>query len=455
MIPPAPFDLAPVGALLAIGALLALGPLTWLRLRNGPLGAAGWLRGLTWVTLFLTFDLVLFGAFTRLSDSGLGCPDWPGCYASASPFGAGARIDLEQRAMPTGPVTHVKAWIEMVHRYFATGVGALIALLAVLNWRAARRGVAGASPRWALLTLVWVCMQGAFGALTVTMKLYPAIVALHLLGGIGLLVLLTIQAQAHAAPGPGPGAVPPPPVEGVMASRASASSTSAWSKSASGSSASSSSISSTSTSNLRASGPRTASTSAFDRSRPFVMALWLLAVLGLVQIALGAWVSTNYAVLACRDFPTCQGAWWPPMDFARGFQLRRELGFGADGSYLPFAALTAIHVAHRLGAAVVLAAIALLAWRLRRSEVAALRRLAVALGALGLWQLASGIGNVVLGWPLAAAGAHTGGAAALAVVLTLLTVRINRNRQAAVATSDAAAAAERGRSATLPASLPS
>jgi len=140
-----------------------------------------------------------------------------------------------------------------------------------------------------------------------------------------------------------------------------------------------------------------------------------------VQIALGAWVSSNYAVLACSDFPTCQGSWWPAMDFAEGFVVRRPLGAGSDG-YLPFAALTAIHVAHRLGALVLAGAVVAFAWRLYRAG-AGTRRWALALLALIAWQAASGLGNVLLGWPLAAAVAHTAGAAALVIVLTVLLVR--------------------------------
>ncbi len=365
---PAPYDLAPLGAILFVGLALALLPLAWVWRNTSPRGPGGRLRALTWVTLFLTFDLVLFGAFTRLTDSGLGCPDWPGCYGSVSPVGAAPHIASAQAATPTGPVTHGKAWIEMTHRYLATGVGALITFLAVASWIAARRGHAFASPWWATLTLGWVCLQGAFGALTVTMKLYPAIVTLHLLGGIGLLVLLTVQAR------------PVDPARSAVMPGA-----------------------------LRA-------------------GVWLVALLAAAQIALGGWVSTNYAVLACRDFPTCQGAWWPPMDFSAGFSLLRGLGLDADGGYLPFAALTAIHVTHRVGAGVVLLAIALLAWRLWRSSAPQGRRWARLLVAVGLWQFATGLSNVVLGWPLAAAVAHTGGAGALAVLLTVLLSRTARSR---------------------------
>ena len=177
-------DLSPALRVVLLGVVVALGPLAWVWVRNRNASPARRLQALTLLTLFLTFDLVLFGAFTRLTDSGLGCPDWPGCYGSASPSGAVAQISQAQAEMPTGPVTHGKAWIEMVHRYLATGVGLLIATLAVSTWAARRRGVLPVEPWLALLTLGWVCLQGAFGALTVTRKLFPAIVTLHLLGGL-------------------------------------------------------------------------------------------------------------------------------------------------------------------------------------------------------------------------------------------------------------------------------
>ena len=359
------YDLKPIAWLLAVGVLLALGPLVWVWRRNAGAAAARRLHALTVLTLFLTFDLTLFGAFTRLTDSGLGCPDWPGCYGNASPFGARHEIHVAQAAMPDGPVTHGKAWVEMTHRYLATGVGVLIVAMALLSWavwRGDRRAgrPSAVSPWWASATLVWVCLQGAFGALTVTWKLFPAIVTLHLMGAVVLLALLCIQAvryqQAATQRLPTPLASP---LRGLL-----------------------------------------------------VAATALLAL----QIALGGWVSTNYAVLACTQFPTCQGSWWPPMDFAQGFQLWRHLGETAAGSPIDFAALTAIHYVHRLMAYLVFVAIGLLAWRLRR--IRPLRAQSRWLAGLALLQLASGLGNVLLGWPLAAALLHTGGAAALAVVLT-------------------------------------
>jgi cytochrome c oxidase assembly protein subunit 15 len=154
-----------------------------------------------------------------------------------------------------------------------------------------------------------------------------------------------------------------------------------------------------------------------------------VAALAVLQIALGGWVSTNYAVLACSDFPTCQGSWWPAMDFARGFTLQRALGTDGDGTWLTFAALTAIHYAHRLLAYIVLAALALLAWRLHALGDEASRRWARVLAAIALWQLATGLSNVLLGWPLAGAVAHTGGAAALTLALTLMIARSLRWRR--------------------------
>lgn len=363
---PALVDLSPTAWLMLKGVLLAVLPLWWVWRRQPHATPAQRLRLLTVVTLFLTFDLVLFGAFTRLTDSGLGCPDWPGCYGAASPIGAHADISAAQAAMPSGPVTFPKAWIEMIHRYLATGVGVLIIVLAVQTWRQRRQ--VPVSPLWPMLTLVWVCVQGAFGALTVTMKLFPAIVTLHLLFGLGLLALLRAQAVQYARADQSWPVVP--------------------------------------------------------MQRNSVWMLWLVFVLLWLQIALGGWVSTNYAVLACTEFPMCQGSWWPPMDFATGFQWWRELGLDRSGAAIPFAALTAIHMAHRAFAVLVIVALCWAAWQLWRAD-ATLGPQARWLAMGAAWQLGTGLSNVVLDWPLLAAVAHTGGAAALVVVLTgaLLSVR--------------------------------
>jgi heme a synthase len=351
-------DLAPSLRLLLLAGSIALLPLGWVWMRQRGAGAQAQLAALTALIVFLTFDLIVFGSFTRLSDSGLGCPDWPGCYGHASPIGAASDIHAAQTAMPSGPVTFSKAWIEMIHRYLAMTVGALILVLTLASWAWRRR--LPLSPWWATATLAWVIVQGLFGKYTVTLKLYPAVVTLHLLGGLLLLALLVAQHQA-----------------------------------------------------LRG---------RSLRWPPF--ARWLLVdvfLLVVLQVALGAWVSSNYAVLACSGFPQCNGSWWPAMDFGHGFTLRRELGLAGDGSFLPVEALVAIHMSHRLFA--LLAGAALLALAHVLWHRLGQRRAALAVLALTLWQVASGLSNVVLGWPLVAALGHSAGAAALVVVLSSLLAR--------------------------------
>ena len=346
-------------------------------------------RKLLFFAAFLTFDLIMFGAFVRVTDAGLGCPDWPGCYGKITPLGALETIRAEAAERPHGPVTEFKAWVEMLHRYVAAGLGLIVIALAVMATRLARRareaaalagtraagsgsggaGVGGAlsggaPPGVALawFTLAWIILQGIFGAWTVTLKLKPLVVTAHLLGGMILFGLLLAQATRVAGH---------PPV-------------------------------------------------SREAGRYVGWAALALAML-FVQIALGGWVSTNYATLACRDFPTCQGAWWPTMDFEAGFELWRRLGVSGDGQALPFAALTAIHYAHRLFAYAVFLVVGGVAWRIRR--VAGLERVgAWLLGVLAL-QLATGLTNIFLDWPLAAAVLHTGGAAALLGLLLVLNFR--------------------------------
>jgi cytochrome c oxidase assembly protein subunit 15 len=347
------FNLGPVFKLLLLAAVVAMGPLAWVWLRHRHHDVPQRVHQLTALTLFLCFDLVLFGSFTRLSDSGLGCPDWPGCYGHMSPLGAGEAIQAAQSAMPTGPVTLSKAWIEMIHRYLAMTVGVLILTLAVFSWKRDRTLWA-----WPTLTLVWVCVQGAFGALTVTMKLFPAIVSLHLLGGMLLLVLLLMQLlrQRHAL----------------------------WAES--------------------------------RLALPTSVRWWLMATVGLLllQVVMGAWVSSNYAVMACDTYPKCQGAWWPEMNFDKGFELWRHLGVDGLGEALPFQALTAIHFVHRWHAVPVAL---LLLW-----SAFLLHKHGLTLQAKGLWlllllQFITGVSNAVLGWPLLAALLHTASAAGLLMLL--------------------------------------
>ena len=353
-------DFSPALRLLLLAAVGALLPLAWVWLRQRQADSRARLAMLTAVTLFLTFDLIVFGSFTRLSDSGLGCPDWPGCYGHASPIGADAPIAQAEAAMPTGPVTETKAWIEMIHRYLAMVVGALCLVMAAASWR--QRHLLPHSPWWPTVTLVWVIVQGLFGKFTVTLKLYPAIVTLHLLGGLVLLGLLAVQREAFLG--------------------------------------------------------RKLSISPGLRRAAQVT----LAVLA-VQIALGGWVSTNYAVLACSGFPSCNGQWWPAADWQQGFTVLRHLGHTADGDLLPFGALVAIHWAHRLFAVVAAGALVALAIALWRAGDNQQRTWGRALMLLTGLQLATGLSNVVLQWPIVAALLHSAGAAALVLVLVLMLAR--------------------------------
>lgn len=354
--------------LAALGILAALLPLTivWVS------GDTDKYRKLVWVTLFLTFDLIMFGAFTRLTDSGLGCPDWPGCYGHANPLQAHADISAAETAMPTGPVTVIKAWIEMIHRYLAMGIGVLIVSMTAISWRKwlqSGRQEIKFSPLFPSLLLAFVCVQGAFGAWTVTMKLQPVIVTVHLLLGMGLLALLTWFGTRL-------GDHPPTPK------------------------------------------------SAAALRLPTTLAIWLL----LLQIALGGWVSTNYAALACTDFPLCNGALLPQMDFYNGFTIWRDLGMTAHGDYIPFAALTAIHWMHRAFAFVVATLIAWLA--LRSFKIETLHKTARWLLIAVVLQFSMGIATVLLQLPLLLAVAHNGGAALLLMLLVMLhnKIRITTDR---------------------------
>ncbi len=332
-------------------------------------------RRLLWLTLFITFDLIVFGAFVRLADAGLGCPDWPGCYGSFTPLGAMDEIRAEVAVLPDGPVTVFKAWVEMLHRYVASGLGLLVIALLLMTWRWRRQErLAGHAGRYAdgsfspslllaALTLVWIILQGLFGMWTVTLRLQPAVVTAHLFGAMVLFMALMAQWNRVAAQ---------PVVEAG--------------------------------------------------ARSLRIGARVVLVLILCQIVLGGWVSSNYAALACQEFPSCQGSFWPDMDLRAGFEIWRPLGMRANGELLPFAALTAIHYVHRLMAYGVFLVAGGLAWRLYR--LPGLRRLAQGLVlVLGL-QLLTGLANVFLGWPLLAALLHSAGAAALVALAFMIDFRV-------------------------------
>ena len=291
--------------------------------------------------------VVVLGAYTRLVDAGLGCPDWPGCYGHLGVPASGDEIARAEAAFPWLPVDAEKAWTEMVHRYAATALGfAILLILAVtlknrLPWRLP-----------AALTAL-VVAQGAFGAWTVTLKLWPQVVTIHLLGGfatLGLLWLLAIVVRRPAWQ------VPP------------------------------------------------------TRNRLATIALGILVA----QVALGGWLTSNYAALACPDFPTCHGEWLPSMDFRAGFNVLQSIGPNYLGGLLSSDARVAIHIAHRIGAVAVLLTAGVLAVRLGN------RPLGWMLGGVLAAQLALGIANVAFALPLAVAVLHNAGAAALLLVLVAI-----------------------------------
>ena len=319
---------------------------------------------LNWVLVFMTFDLIVFGAFTRLTDSGLGCPDWPGCYGTSNPLHALGDIVQAENALPSGPVTVMKAWIEMIHRYLAMTVGALIVVQLALA--ASKVKSLGRGPLLGSIGLfLLVCLQGAFGAWTVTLKLQPIIVTTHLMLALVLLACLTAYAQQS------------------------------WEEKA--------------------------STVRAIRIKPLPAPLLLIAAFVLfTQVFLGAWVSTNYAVLACPDFPTCLGEAWPQTNWSEGYTLWRQLGLNAQGEYISPVALQTIHWAHRLFALVLIIVLGVLAWKalqVSTPTISSLRTFAKLLFGLLALQLVTGISNVVFQWPLAAALLHTAGSAALVFCL--------------------------------------
>jgi cytochrome c oxidase assembly protein subunit 15 len=301
---------------------------------------SGFFRSLVAATIALTFIVIVVGGYVRLSDAGLGCPDWPLCYGRTLP------------AQISDAGALARAWKEMGHRYLAGALGILILLLAVLSWKNRRlRRITAA-------VLALVIFQATLGMWTVTMLLRPAIVTAHLLGGmttLALLILLYLQEGQHA---------PAPQTRALRA----------------------------------------------------IAALSLAALA--VQIALGGWVSANYAALACPDLPGCMGRVFPPMDFGNAFHVLRELGRTGDGELLPLQALTAIHWTHRVFALIVAALVAFCAYK--AFEMPALRGIAIAVAALLVAQFSVGVSNVALGLPLPLAAAHTAGAALLLGALVVL-----------------------------------
>jgi len=318
-----------------------------------------WFRRVARVAALLALIVIVVGAWVRLTDAGLGCPDWPGCYGHVHPAQLTDKVAEINAASPDRPFDYQKALNEMVHRYIATTLGLLIIVLAVMSVRNRRDP---AQPRvlpWILLATV--ILQGLLGMWTVTLLLKPLIVTLHLLGGLATLALLWWLA------------LPPERRELKAAERP---------------------------------------------VRRLAIAAFAVLV---AQIALGGWTSTNYAAAACADFPSCHGKWWPNMDFKNGFVLWRGLGIDYEGGVLDTPARVAIHYSHRLGAyltGLVLLLLVLGAWR--RAQTALTRGAATAvLVAVGL-QILIGMNLIWQGWPLWLGTSHNAGAALLVLAMVAL-----------------------------------
>ena len=340
------------------------------------------MRKLALAAVLLGLTVVVLGAYVRLTAAGLGCPDWPGCYGHVTPLGA--EQSLATGAVLPGQALEVtKAWHEMIHRYAASTLGFLIVLLAALG--IASRHESPRRARYAVALLGIVVLQGALGMLTVTLLLRPLIVTLHLIFGlttVSLLWWLWLSLEGEET------ATGPSRTAGAVGGTSRGA---AWA------------------------------------ARLAVLALVVLAA----QIILGGWTSTNYAAIACPDFPTCQGSWWPAMDYRHAFVLWHAPSIDYEGGILTNAARRAIHFTHRMGAAVtacVLIAAALAAFRQR----ALARPRAVAwlvLAALAV-QLTIGVSMVLRGFPLWLATAHNAGAA-LTLLAVLALVHSLRSAQSA------------------------
>jgi len=321
-------------------------------------------KRLTLFATLLALIVVSFGAYTRLTDSGLGCPDWPGCYGTLSVPESIDQIEKAQAVYPDSPVEVEKAWIEMIHRYIAGILGIMILVIAFMSIKL--RDQINYSLKWPFFLLGLVIFQAALGMWTVTLLLKPAVVSSHLLGGMTVLGILTFL--MHRSYGTHR--------ENFVSNR-------------------------------------------FERK-----IIRFSLVLLFIQIALGGWTSTNYAALACTDYPTCHGSLIPEMDFSNAFTIFRELGVTSLGEPLSLEALHAIQWVHRVGAIVLLGYLLFVAYILKVNQGFNMWRNVLIL-VISL-QFIIGIANLLLHLPIVLATLHNLGAALLVVILVGINSRITK-----------------------------
>ena len=327
--------------------------------------APGWIGKLTLLALTMVCVVIVLGSWTRLADAGLGCPDWPGCYGQLTVPETAVEIAQAQALYPNSPVEVAKGWMEMIHRYFATALGFIILLVALGSW--GYRKHLHYPFKHTQLLLMMVILQGAFGAWTVTLKLWPQVVTAHLFGGFITASMLAVLFLRLSRMG-----------RQVRALRL--------------------------------------------RQSRGSLRLWALVglILTAEQIFLGGWMSANYAAMACTDLPACNGEWWPTMDFAQGFNLTQTLGPNYLGGLMDGESRKAIHVLHRLGAVLLGCYLLLLAWRLRGQQDARLKFFAGLVMTVFVIQFCLGLANVYWYLPLPVAVAHNFVGACLFVTMVCL-----------------------------------
>ena len=336
--------------------------------------APKWSLLLTYIGLAIVTCVIVLGSWTRLADAGLGCPDWPGCYGSLVVPETAQEIAAAEALYPGAPVEAHKGWLEMIHRYFASILGLIILVLAIASWSQRKRVNYPFGLTQGLLAMV--ILQGAFGAWTVTWKLWPQVVTSHLLGGFvtaSLLMMLLIK--------------------------------------------------------LRRVGRqvKTLSLSNMSHSRLRIWAL-LALILVIAQVFLGGWMSSNYAALACSTLPDCNGSWWPEMNFSEGFNFSQTLGPSYLGGLMHTEARQAIHVLHRYGAIILGVFVLLMSYRLITQDDQRLRMFGLGFLVLFFVQFCLGLANIYYFLPLAVAVAHNFGGACLFVLTVSFNYLVFSNR---------------------------